>query len=77
MLLIVNMGKETFCCLKYNQSKLSTPTLKKYVLSSSADNTSSASTFTRTFISSQLDNKDITKNQNKKLPQIQMTYTHV
>ena len=58
------MGKEIVFYL-YNQSKLSTSTLKKPVLSSSAAHTSSAINLTRTSISSQLDNKDITTNQNK------------
>ena len=47
-------------------SKLSTSTLKKPVLSSSASHTSFASNLRRTSISSQLDNKDNTINQNKK-----------
>ena len=46
-------------------SKISTPTFKKPVLSSSAAHTSSASNSTQTSISSQLDNKDINKNQKK------------
>ena len=40
------------------------PTFKKPVLSSSAANYSSASNWTGTSISSQLDNKEITTNQN-------------
>ena len=59
------MGKEIGRCLKYNLSKISTPTLKKPVLSSSDAHTSSASNLTQTFISSHLDNKDSTKFQNK------------
>ena len=59
------MGKEIGRSLKYNQSKISTPTLKKSVLSSSAAHTSYASNSTRTPISYQIDNKDITKNQSK------------
>ena len=59
------MGKDIGRSYKYNRSKLSTSTLKKYVLSFSAANTSSAGNSTRTSISSQLDNKDITKNQSK------------
>ena len=59
------MGKEIGRSYKYNRSKLSTPTLKKPVLSSSAAHTSSAINLTQTFISSQLDNKDITTDQNK------------
>ena len=45
-------------------SKISTPTLNKSVLSSSSSHTSSESNLTRASISYQLDNKDITKNQN-------------
>ena len=48
-----------------NISKLSTPILRKSVLLSSASHKSSASSSTRTSISSQLDNKFITTNQNK------------
>ena len=59
------MGKEIGRYFKYNQSKISTPTLKKIVLSYSSAHTPSASNLTRTFISSQLHNKDITMNQNK------------
>ena len=60
------MGKEIGRSFKYNRSKISTPTLKKPVLSSSAAHTSSASNLTRTFISSHLDNKNSTTIQNKK-----------
>ena len=60
------MGKEIGRSFKYNQSETSTPTLKKHVLSSSAAYTSYTSNLTRTFISSQLDNKDSTEIQNKK-----------
>ena len=59
------MGKEIGRSFKYNQSKISTPLLKKHVLSSSAAHTSYASNLTQTSISSQLDNKDIFTNQNK------------
>ena len=59
------MVKEIGRSFKYNQSKISTPTLKKPVLSSSAAHTLYASNLTGTSISSQLDNKDITKNLNK------------
>ena len=59
------MGKEIGRSFKYNRSKISTPKLKKPVLSSSADHESSASNSTRTPISSQLDNKESTTNQNK------------
>ena len=57
------MGKEIGRSFKYNQSKISTPTMKKSVLSSSAAHTSSASNSKRTSISSQLDNKYITTNK--------------
>ena len=53
------------CYYKYNRSKISTLTLKKPVLSSSADHTLYASNSTGTSISYQLDNKEITTNQNK------------
>ena len=59
------MVKEIGRLYKYNQLKQSTPTFKKPVLSSSAAHASSASNLTGTSISSQLDNKDITTNQNK------------
>ena len=58
------MGKEIGRYFKYNRSKISAPTLKKLVLSSSAAHTSSASNLTQISISSQLDNKDSTTNQN-------------
>ena len=45
--------------------KLSTPKLKKPVLSSSYSHTSSGSTWTQTSILSRLDNKQITTNQSK------------
>ena len=60
------MGKDIGCSLKYNQSKISTPTLQKHFLSSSTSHTSSASNLTQNFISSHLDNKDSTVIQNKK-----------
>ena len=60
------MGKEIGSSFKYNRSKISTPTLKKTVLSSSTAHTSSASNLTQTFISSHLDNEDSTAIQNKK-----------
>ena len=50
---------------KNNRSKLSTPISKKPGLSSSAFHTSSVSNYTRTYISSILDNKHITTNQKK------------
>ena len=58
------MVKDISRIYKNNWSKLSTPTLKKPDLSSSAAYASSASNSTGRSISSQLDNKDITKNQN-------------
>ena len=60
------MGKEIGRSFKYNRSKISTPTLKKPVLSSSTAHASSASNLTQTFISSHLDNEDSTAIQNKK-----------
>ena len=59
------MGKEIGRFYKYNQSKISNPTHKKPVLSSSDDHTSSAINSIPTSVSSQRDNKDITTNQNK------------
>ena len=59
------MGKEIGHYFKYSQTKISTPTLKKPVLSTSAAHTSSASNLIRTFISSQLDNEDSTSIKNK------------
>ena len=58
------MGKEIGRSFKYNQSKISTPTLKKPVLSYSDAHTSSASKLTQTLISSHLNNKDSTEIQN-------------
>ena len=59
------MGKEIGRSYKYNQSKISTPKLKKPVLSSSAAHTSFASNLTGTSISSKLYNKEDFTNQNK------------
>ena len=59
------MGKEIGRSFKYDGSKISTPKLKKPVLSSSAAHTSSASNLTQTFISSHLDTEDSTEIQNK------------
>ena len=59
------MGKESGRSYKYNRSKISTPTLKKPVLSASAAHTSSASNSISPSISSQSDNKEITTNQKK------------
>ena len=60
------MVKDIGRLYKYNLPKQSTPTFKKPVLSSSAAHASSASNLKRTSISSQLDNKYITTNQNNK-----------
>ena len=58
------MGKEIGRYFKYNRSKISTPTLKKPVLSSSGNHTSYTTNPTRTIISYQLENEDITAIQN-------------
>ena len=58
------MGKEIGRYFKYNRSKISTPTLKKPVLSSLAHHTSYTTTSTRTIISSQLEHKDSTEIKN-------------
>ena len=60
------MGKEIGSFYKNNQSKISTPTLKKPDLSSSASHKTPASNLTWTYILSQLDDKDIIKNQNNR-----------
>ena len=65
LVLICTMGKVIGRSYKYNWSKISTLTLKKPVLSSSAAHTSSAWNLTQTSISSQLDNEDSTTNKNK------------
>ena len=57
------MGKEIGRVSKIIDSKLSNPTPKKHVLSSSATHISYASNSTRTSISSQLDNKYINTDQ--------------
>ena len=54
------MGKEIGRSFKYVRSKISTPTLKRLVLSSSANHTSYTSNLTRTIMSSQLENEDST-----------------
>ena len=59
------MGKDIGRLYKNNQSKVSTTTLKKPVLSYSSAHASSASNSTGPSISSQLNNRDITANQNK------------
>ena len=58
------MGKEIGRSFKYNQSKISTPTHKKPVLSFLANHTSYTSNLKRTIISSQLENEDSTTIQN-------------
>ena len=58
------MGKEIGRSLKYNQSKISTPTLKKPVLSSSAAHTSYTTNLTPTIMSHQLQHKDSTSIKN-------------
>ena len=58
------MGKDIGCYFKYNRSKISSPTLKKSVLSSSANHTSYTTNSTRTIMSYQLQNKDSTSIQN-------------
>ena len=58
------MGKEIGRSFKYNRSKISSPTLKKLVLSSSANHTSYTTNSTRTTISYQLENSDSTSIQN-------------
>ena len=59
------MGKEIGRLYKKKRSKISTPTLKKPILSSSATHTSSARNSIQKSISYQLDNKDITTNKNR------------
>ena len=58
------MGKDIGRSYKYNRSKISTPTLKKPVLSSSANYISYTTSLSQTIISSQLENKDSTAIQN-------------
>ena len=59
------MGKDIDRYYKYNRSKISTPTLKKPVLSSSANHKSYTTNSTRPIMSYQLQNKDSTSIQNK------------
>ena len=59
------MGNDIDCSYKYNRSKIPTPTLKKPVLSSSANHTSYTTSFSQTIISSQLENEDSIAIQNK------------
>ena len=54
------MGKGIGRSFKYNRSKISTPTLKKSVLSSSANHTAYTTSLSQTIISSQLKNKENT-----------------
>ena len=58
------MDKEIGRSFKYNWSKISTPSLKKAVLSSSSSYTSYTTNLTQTIISYQLENEDITEIQN-------------
>ena len=72
------MGKEIGRSYKYNRSKISIPTLKNPVLSSSENHTSYTTTLTRTVISSQLEHKDSTEiEKNCQTSQIQMISTPV
>ena len=58
------MGKDIDRSYKYNRLKISTPTLKKTVLSSSSNYTSYTTSLSQTIISSQLENKESTAIQN-------------
>ena len=58
------MCKEIGRSFKYNRSKISTPTLKKTILSSSADHTSYTSNLKPTIISSKHENENINTIQN-------------
>ena len=58
------MGKEIGRSFKYYRSKISNPTLKKPVLSSSANHTSYTTNSTPTIISYQLQHKYSTSIQN-------------
>ena len=59
------MGKEIGRSYKYNRSKISSPTLKKPVLLSSANHTSYTTNLTRTIMSHQLQHKDSISIQNR------------
>ena len=59
------MGKEIGRSFKYNRSKISTPTFKKPVLSSSANHTSYTTNSTPTFMPHQVQHKESTSIQNK------------
>ena len=58
------MGKDIGCSYKYNRSKISSPTLKKPILSSSAAHTSYTTNSTPTVMYHQLQHKDSTSIQN-------------
>ena len=58
------MDKDIGHSYKYNRSKISSPALKKPVLSSSANHTSYTTDSTPTIISHQLQHKDSTSIQN-------------
>ena len=58
------MGKGIGCSFKYYRSKISTPTLKKLVSSSSANHTSYTTNSTPTIMSHKLQHKDSTAIQN-------------
>ena len=58
------MGKEIGCSYKYNRSKISSPTLKKPALSSSAAHTSYTTRSTPTIMYHQLQHKDSTSIKN-------------
>ena len=63
--IIATMGKEIGRSYKYYRSKISNPTLKKPVLSSSANHTSYTTNSTPTIMSNQLQHKDSNSIQNK------------
>ena len=58
------MGKGIGRSFKYDRSKISTPTLKKPVLSYSANHMSNTTNLSQSIISSQLENEDSTAIQN-------------
>ena len=64
IILIGTIGKDIGSSYKYNRSQISSPTLKKPVLSSSANHTSYTTTSTPTIMSHQLQHKDSTSIQN-------------
>ena len=64
IVLVGTMGKEIGRSCKYYWSKISTPTLKKPVSSSSANHTSYTTNATPTIMSHQLQHKDSTSIQN-------------